>query len=115
MEQALYRKQRRERSKQIEEEKRVLLQNKLAQKAANAAAIRAQRDNDRSKFKTQRKLQAAKRMKKAERVREAKLYEKQKVIAKMQANYKRMEAMNDMKKAIEKKRKAIIREENIRR
>jgi hypothetical protein len=48
-------------------------------------------------------------------VRKAKVYERQRLVDKMEGNYARMEAMKEMKEAIDEKRRDLLRLEKIRR
>jgi len=109
------RKHRRELAKQREEAERQRLLNKMGYKGNNASRLQAEKEARRQRLKVEKQLRSKQRQEKAERVRRAKAYEKQKLVEKMKANYARMDAMKQMKEAIEQKRRDLMREEKIRR
>jgi len=109
------RKQRRKQAKEREEAERQRLLRKMGSKGNTVARLKAEKEERRQRNKVQKQLKSQQRQEKAERVRRAKQYEKQKLIDKMQANYQRMESMKQMKHAIERKRRDLLRQEQIRR
>jgi len=109
------RKKRRAQAKEREEAERQRLLMKLGSKGDTVNRLKAEKAEKRQRMKVQKQLKSQQRQEKAERVRRAKAYEKQKLIDKMQANYSRMEAMKQMKDAIESKRRDLLRQEKIRR
>ena len=109
------REERTEQAKVQERLHREKLARKMAEKEAKAAAVRQQRAAERSQGKVEKRLKSQARAEKADRVRKAKVYERQRLIDKMEGNYARMEAMKEMKEAIDEKRRDLLRLEKIRR
>lgn len=109
------REERTEQAKVQEKLHREKLARKMAQKEAKAQAVRAERAEERSQGKVEKRLKSKARADKADRVRKAKIYERQRLIDRMEGNYARMEAMKEMKEAIDEKRRDLLRLEKIRR
>lgn len=107
--------ERTEQAKIQEKLHREKLAMKMAEKEAKAAAVRAERAAQRNQGKVEKRLKSQARAEKADRVRKAKVYERQRLIDKMEGNYARMEAMKEMKEAIDEKRRDLLRLEKIRR
>lgn len=109
------RQERQEQAKVQERLHREQLARKMAEKEAKARAVRSELSSARAQGKVEKQLKSQARAQKAERVRKAKVYERQRLIDKMEGNYARMEAMKEMKEAIDEKRRDLLRLEKIRR
>jgi len=111
----MHRQERRKAAREAEVTKRQQQLSSMQRKGGNAEKMQARKRAERERKKVERQLQSDLRQQKAERVRKAKAYEKQKLVDKMNANYRRMEAMKEMKAAIEIERREMNRKEWIRR
>jgi len=109
------RKKRREKAKRLDKEKRQLLGEAMKAKEKHIAALKMQKTQALRQQKTERAAKSRQRMSKAARVRKAKQYEKQAVIEKLQAKDQLLTEMKEIRKAVKKKRKELLREEIIRR
>jgi len=112
---AIKRKKRREKAKQIDKQKRENLGNAMLAKEKHIEALKMQKANALRQQKTVRAAKSRQRMSKAARVRAAKQYEKQAIIEKLHAKDQMLAELREIRKAVQQKRKDILREEIIRR
>ena len=112
---AVVREKRRAAFKERENQKRIMLQEKLKTKLARVEAAAQRKQAGQIERSEKRRLARLEKQANAERVRRAKEVEKKKVADKIQAAWGKMEAMVELREALVEERRRLAKEEIIRR
>jgi len=112
---ARYREQRRLKAEEREAEQRELLTRRLKAKEEHALHVKLAKHEQRVAEKTQKRLKIGARARKAQRLRTAAENRHKQAIEKMERFYEKQQQMEEIKHAINERRKQVLREEKIRR
>jgi hypothetical protein len=109
------RSQRRQRARDLEQQTKDEMRQRMTDKNVHVERVARQKESERKRIKTMRRLKNQARRENSERLRAAQAYEKELMAKRLEENNERMEKIKEMRRAIEDQRKHLLREEAIRR